>query len=102
MWDEAIRDRYWILNNAITDSGRGYCFFLIEIKKIAKRLVDECRERFGINDPALWLSQNLNLNPHLSLVKFIDEFNWLAYKRELTKPPNWVSLFNREAFHGNT
>lgn len=93
MWDKAIRNEYRTLNNAIKDSGRGYCSFLIEIKRISEGLVDECSERFGIDDPALWLSQNLNLNPHLSLVKFIDEFNWLAYTRNLLRPPDWVCPF---------
>lgn len=80
MWDDAIRFNYWVQNNEIIDSGRGYCLFLIEIKRIAKELVDEFRERFGSTNPAFWLSETLNINPPHSLVKFIDEFNWLAYK----------------------
>lgn len=93
MWDDAIRLHYWIQNNDIIDSGRGYYFFLIETKRIARRLVEECGERFNVTDLASWLSERLNLNPPHSLVKFIDEFNWLAYKRRLTRPPDWVFPF---------
>lgn len=93
MWDDAIRLNYWVQNNDIIDSGRGYCFFLIETKRIAVRLVDECRERFNVTDPASWLSERLNVNPPHSLTKFIDEFNWLAYKRRLLRPPDRVCPF---------
>ncbi len=93
MWDDGIRIRYWIQNNEIFDSGRGYCLFLIETKRIAERLVEECRERFNMNDPASLLSERLNINPSHSLLKFIDEFNWLFYKRGLTRPPDWVCPF---------
>lgn len=93
MWDDAIRLHYWIQDNEIIDSGRGYSFFLIETKRIATRLVEECRERLNITDSALWLSERLNINPPHSLVKLIDEFNWLAYKRGLIRPPDWVCPF---------
>lgn len=93
MWDDKIRLRYWIQNNEIIDSGRGYCFFLIEAKRIATRLVEECRERFNITNPGLWLSEKLNINPPYSVIKFIDEFNWLAYKRGFIRPPDWVCPF---------
>jgi hypothetical protein len=93
MWDEAIRLHYWIQDNEIIDSGRAYIFYLIETKKIAARLVEECRERFNTTDPASLFSEKLNIKPPHSLVKFIDEFNWLAYKRRLIKPPDWVCPF---------
>lgn len=93
MWDDAIRLHYWVQNDSIIESGRGYCLFLIEIKRIAQGLVNECRERFNVTDPAPWLSERLNIDPPRSLTKFIDEFNWLAYKRGLTRPPDWVCPF---------
>ena len=93
MWDDAIRLRYWIQNNEIIDSGRGYYFFLFETKRIAEGLVEECGERLNLPDPASWLSERLNITPPHSLVKFIDEFNWLAYKRGLIRPPDWVCPF---------
>ena len=93
MWDDAIRLYYWIQNHEINDSGKGYCLFEIEIKKIADNLISECRERFGNNDPASMISERLNINPPHSITKFIDEFNWLAYKRELIRPPDWVCPF---------
>jgi len=93
MWDDNIRIHYWAHNRNIIDSGRGYFFFLIEIEQIAERLVNECRERFDTNSPALWLSEQLKINPTLSIVKFIDEFNWLVYKRNLRRPQDWLPPF---------
>jgi len=93
MWDEAIRLRYWVNNNQIIDSGRGYCIFQIEIKRIAEGLMMECMERFHNDNAALMISDRLNINPPHSLTKFIDEFNWLAYKRGLRRPGNWVCPF---------
>ena len=93
MWDDAIRLHYWIQNNNIIESGRGYCLFLIEIKRIAEGLVEECRARFNVTNLASWVSERLNINPPHSLTKFIDEFNWLAYKRGLIRPPDWVCPF---------
>jgi len=52
MWDDEIKAHYGFY----IGSGREYVRFLIEVKRIAKGLVNECTERFGINDHALWLS----------------------------------------------
>ena len=89
MWDDEIKAHHGFP----IGSGNEYVQFLIQAKGIAEGLVNECIERYGIEDPALWLSQNLNLNPSLSLVKFIDEFNWLAYTGNLLRPPDWVCPF---------
>ena len=93
MWDDAIRLHHWILNNDIIDSGRGYTLFLIETKEIAAQVVGEFIARYGEADLGLWLSQRLNIDPPHSLVKFMDEFNWLAYTRKRARPPHWVCPF---------
>jgi hypothetical protein len=89
MWDSGIRYHYGFF----MESGNDYLQFLVEIKRTAENLVDECNLRFEHNNLALWLSEKLNINPPHSLTKFIDEFNWLAYKRELIRPPDWVCPF---------
>ena len=89
MWDDEIRYRY----GSIMGSGSDYLKFLQKIKEIGECLADECRQRFGVTDPALWLSGRLNISPAHSLTKFIDEFNWLTCKRGLSKPPDWGCPF---------
>ena len=89
MWDSEIRYHYGFF----MESGNDYLQFLVEIKRIAENLVEECNLRFEHNNPALWLSETLNINPPHSLVKFIDEFNWLTCTRNLDRPVDWVCPF---------
>lgn len=89
MWDDEIRYQYGF----IMGSGSDYLEFSKEIKNISEHLVNESNERYGAGNPALLLSQRLNISPSFSLVKFIDEFNWLVYKRRLARPPDWVCPF---------
>lgn len=93
MWDKKIRLHYWAQNNNITESGRGYYIFLIDIKSIAEQLIDECIERYNNNNPALFISNNLNIDLPLTLAKFIDEFNYLFYTRESRRAQDWTSPF---------
>ena len=93
MWDDKIRLHYWVNNNEIIDSGRGYYLFLLEIKKIADCLVSESKKKCKINNPALWLSKRLKISPSMSIVKFIDEYNWLTYTKSLQKPDDWIPPF---------
>lgn len=89
MWDDEIRYQYGF----IMGSGSDYLEFSKEIWKISGKLVNESNERYGTGDPALFLSQRLNINPSFSLVKFIDEFNWLTHTRKLSRPADWVPHF---------
>ena len=89
MWDDEIRYQYGF----IMGSGRDYFEFSKEIRKISEKLVNESNERYGTGDPALFLSQRLNINPSFSLLKFIDEFNWLTHTRKLSRPADWVTHF---------
>ena len=89
MWDEEMRHHYGF----IMGSGSDYLEFSKEIRKISEKLVNESSERYGPGDPALFLSQRLNINPSFSLVKFIDEFNWLTHTRKLSRPADWVPHF---------
>jgi len=94
MWDNDIRTIYWVHNRDISDSGAGYFFFLIEIKKIAERLVNEFQQKFNTADPTIWISKRLAINPPLSLIKFIDEFNWLSFRKGRKRPSDWIPSFS--------
>jgi len=91
MWDDAIRTNYWLNNRDVIDSGRGYYNFLIEIKHIAESLVNEFEQLHLDQDFNLWLSLELDIDPPLSLVKLIDEYNFLTYTKGLTRPQNWIN-----------
>lgn len=100
MWDETIRLHYWKQDDRIVESGRGYCFFQGEMRRIAEALVEECKARFGAEDPARMISERLEIHPPHALVKFIDEFNWLAYKIGVKRPLDWISPFEKDQIPG--
>ncbi len=89
MWDREIRYHYGFF----MESGNDYLQFLVGVKGTAENLAEECNRRFEHSNPALWLSERLNINPPHSLVKFIDEFNWLTCTRNLARPVDWVCPF---------
>jgi hypothetical protein len=89
MWDDEIRYQCGF----IIGSGSDYLKFSKEIRKVSEGLINESNERYGTGDPALFLSQRLNINPSFSLLKFIDEFNWLTHTRKLSRPADWVPPF---------
>lgn len=93
MWDDIIRTYYWTQDRNIIDTGRGYCFFLAEFKKIASKLTTEYSERFNSTDIALWLSKQLNIKPPLTITKFIDEYNYIVYTKNLKRPKDWTPSF---------
>jgi hypothetical protein len=89
MWDSEIRYQYGF----IMESGSDYIKFLKEIRKISENLVNETQERYETASPALFLSRRLSINPPLSLVKFIDAYNWLTYTKKLSRPTDWITPF---------
>lgn len=93
MWDEKIRLFYWVNNEKIIDSGQGYYLFLLEVKVIADSLIKESEQRTKQKDPALWLSEQLGIEPPMSIVKFIDQYNWLRCTKRLERPKGWTSPF---------
>ncbi len=91
MWDAAIRLEYWSHDRSIDESGRGYIKFMIATQEIAGMLVAEFRNRFGREDLASFLSDRLQIGVSQSLIKFIDEFNWVRFTRGEKMPKDWPS-----------
>ena len=93
LWDEAIRIAYWKEDDRIVESGRGYSVFMHELRKMAEHLRSECEEKFGALDPARLISERMKIDPPHSILKFIDEFNWVTYKLRVQRPKGWRSPF---------
>lgn len=93
LWDEAIRLAYWREDDRIIESGRGYCVFMDKLREVAANLRAECKKRFGTLDPARLISERLKIDSLHSILKFIDEFNWVTYKLGYQKPKGWRPPF---------
>jgi hypothetical protein len=91
LWDEAIRLAYWKEDDRIVENGRGYCIFMDKLRKMAEDLRSKCEMRFGTLDPARLISERLKIDPPHSILKFIDEFNWVTYKLGVQRPKRWRS-----------
>jgi len=93
LWDESIRIAYWKEDDRIVESGRGYSIFMDQLRKMAEGLRAECEGKFGTLDPARLISERLKIDPPHSILKFIDEFNWVTYKLGVQRPKGWRSPF---------
>jgi len=84
MWDKGIRDNYSISENSI-----GYYRFLTRIKTRAKAIDSVFQGLYPDQrqTPATYLSQKFNIDPHKTLTKFIDEYNWMTITKSTTVPP---------------
>jgi hypothetical protein len=93
LWDESIRLAYWKEDDRIIERGRGYCIFADEVSKIAEALRAECERKYGTSDPARLISERLKIDLPHSILKFIDEFNWVTYNLGRRRPEGWRSPF---------
>jgi hypothetical protein len=91
LWDEAIRIAYWRQDDRIVQSGRGYSLFMHQLRKMAEGLRAECERKLGTRDPARLISERLKIDPPHSILKFIDEFNWVTYRLGYQRPKGWRS-----------
>ena len=87
MWDKGIRKHY-----SISNSSRGYCLFLTKMKAFAETINRVFNEAYPCcpQPPATYLSQKFDIDPPKTLAKFIDEYNWMTFTKEIaTPPPSW-------------
>lgn len=94
MWDKPIFEAYNSQNPSITDSARGYIEYLKVMQQSASQLqIDFCNDprmtSYRHLGPAGYLSLRLNFNPHKTLAKFLDEYNWVTITNKVTVPPQW-------------
>lgn len=84
MWDKGIRKHY-----SISNSSSGYCLFFTKIKSFAEAINRVFHEAYPCypQPPATYLSQKFEIDPPKTLAKFIDEYNWVTFTKEITTPP---------------
>ncbi|MGB9022839.1 MAG: hypothetical protein WCC94_05315 [Candidatus Bathyarchaeia archaeon] len=97
MWDKPILERFHKREPRISDSGRGYFFFIQRMQELAV----EVDSAFRVASPTLvppvqanddaagYLSARMLYNPQKSLAKYLDEYNWITVTREVQVPPRW-------------
>ena len=77
-WDSAIRDSYFPDNEP---DGATYGQFLSVMRMAALSIATDARVNHGIEDPAGYLSHELESQPGRTLAGFIDQYNWLTLTR---------------------
>jgi len=84
MWDGGIREHCEVAENM-----DGYCTFL----GLMQGLAQEVNEAFQLahpnnqEGPSAYLSQTLQIHPPKTLAKYIDEYNWVRFARNINDPP---------------
>ncbi len=95
MWDKEIMKEYMIRNHQVSANGQGYCTYLKLMQQIAHQISIEFQKanlnppRQQNQDPAVYLSTQMNYNPPKTLAKYLDEFNWVTITNKVVVPPNW-------------
>ena len=105
MWDTEIL-KYYGRNPKISDSGKGYCIFLKEMKSMANEIKVSFREaKLPLakpkQTPAEYLSERMKYNHEKTLAKYLDEYNWIKYtylkETYLAQvPPAWHPQIKQE------
>jgi hypothetical protein len=83
MWDNAIFNYYRGVDERVSDSGPGYVYFLILMKKLAVSVNNnyqsaEIDHSVKSKGPASYLSMIIDCKPPKTLAKFLDEYNWVT------------------------
>lgn len=83
------------INTQVTDSGQGYCVYLQIMQHVANQLYQRFRSAdlnppAGVNqDPANYLSIQMNYSPYKTMAKYLDEYNWVTITKKAPVPPSW-------------
>ena len=82
MWDSRIQKEYfhWEQRN-----GHAYQEFIKEMRKSALSVVEDSR-KYGIDDPAGSISEDICQRPPFTLAKFINDYVWLTVTRREQYP----------------
>lgn len=97
MWDGAILKEYRNRNDdlKISDSDKGYCFFLKNMNIMAKEVIRDFHRaslsppaKLG-QSPADYLSKQMKYNPGKTMARYLDEYNWVTFTHGLKGEPPW-------------
>ncbi|MBA7663082.1 hypothetical protein ES703_71120 [subsurface metagenome] len=95
MWDKDILNHYKQINSQVSDSGQGYYVYLEIMQQVATQ-VNQSFQNATLNppaganqNPAVYLSTQMNYNPPKTLAKYLDEYNWVTITNGVQVPPSW-------------
>lgn len=101
MWDKKIRKNYKNHENSrISENAKLYRVYLEAMHKCAKRLRENFKkaklEHPAIHgqNPAEYLSRQMNIKPAKTLAKYLDECNWVTITKNVELPPKWYPKNN--------
>ena len=83
MWDNPILDHYCKINSQVSDSGKGYCTYLLIMQDIAA-LISRV-----FQNPSDYLNTQLQYSPPKTMAKYLDEYNWITITYGVQVPPVW-------------
>lgn len=95
MWDSNILAHYRKQNAQVSDSGHGYLVFLQMTQKVATQVHQEFQNSklsppaAAEQNPAHYLSKQMNYHPPKTLAKYLDEYNWVTITNRVKVPPPW-------------
>lgn len=95
MWDKEILKHYRKLDRHVSDGGQGYRVYLELMKLMSNQIITNFQvaslnpERQLNQDPATYISVQMNYNPPKTLAKYLDEFNYITITNNAKVPPLW-------------
>ena len=88
IWDVSMRKHYK-KHYDIGESGDGYCKYMKKMKEATGKIkISKALNKEGLC-PAVFLSKKMGIEPSKTLVKFLDEYNWITITKKVELPPTW-------------
>lgn len=87
MWDGPMREGYR-KHYDITADAAGYFNFMKKMQEGLQKVSQSFLVAYE-GCPAGFLSKKLEINPPKTLVKHLDEYNWITITKEVNLPPTW-------------
>lgn len=82
MWDKDIQQKYFDRQER---NGHTYTVFLKAMENSARSIVADAH-KYGIEEPAVVISKEIQQNPPFTLAKFINDYIWLTITRQEKYP----------------
>ncbi len=87
MWDRPMRTHCRNIYN-ILEGEEGYFEYMKKMQKGLRQVLDSF-PRAKEECPAEFLSKKLGIEPPKTLVKYLDEYNWITITNNVILPPSW-------------
>ena len=88
IWDGPMRKHYKKYYD-IAESAEGYFEYMKQMKEDLIQKVLPSFSKANNECPAAFLSEKLKIDPPKTLVKYLDEYNWITITKKVILPPPW-------------